>query len=178
MRKIMMALILIISLISSSVTAFAAPAAVLVNPAPSSIVYSSNLLISVKLMQPTTIKVQVFEERQMVNGTSSAVNIDTLSLNSGEISNSNSFTSVSVMPEVTFNSTNNLSFYTKQVNGLTPGLYKIQIRVVDANGKVTDTITRHVAIKQKTEDEAKIFDTPQSGTMQFLQNLLKTIFGN
>lgn len=178
MRKIMMALIIVISLISSSVFAFAANPVVLVNPVANSIVYSSNLLISVKLTQPATIKVQVFEELQIVNGVWSAVNIDTLSLTGNGVNNTDSFKSTPVMKEDTFTSNRNLSFYTKQVNDLKPGLYKIQIKVVDSSGKTTDTIKRHVAIKQKTENGTKIFDTPQSGTMQFLQNLLKSIFGN
>ncbi len=158
-------------------SAAADPNVVLVNPVANSTVTSSNLLISVKLTQPKTIEVTVFEEKQMVNGTLSAVNVNALSTSSGSI-NSASLTPVAVTLPARFTSTNNLSFYTKQVNNLKPGLYKIQIETLDASNKPTHTNNSYVFVKEKTEEGAKIFDTPQSGTMQFLQNLLKTIFGN
>ena len=180
MKKMIVTLMVILSLLFSTVVSYGAsdPNVVLVNPASNSTVYSNNLLISVKLTQPKTIKVKVFEEKQMVNGTLSAVNISALTSSIGTL-NSSSFTSVAKMIPATFTSTNNLSFYTKQINGLDPGLYRIQIDTIDTAGKTIYSTNSYVAVNEKTaEEDADIFETPQSGTMQFLQNLLKNIFGN
>lgn len=179
MKKLFVTLVFILTLLCGTAVASAAPDpnVMLVNPAPNSTVFSNNLLISVKLTQPKTIKVTVYEEKQQVNGTLSAVNVNTLTMSNGAI-NSASFTPVPITMPATFSSTNNLSFYTKQVNNLKPGLYRIQIETLDSANKATHTNNSYVVVKEKAEEEAKIFDTPQSGTMQFLQNLLKTIFGN
>jgi len=181
MRKQMMVLIVVLSVLCSTVFSFAAsdPAVVLVNPASNSTVYSNSLLISVKLTEPKIIRVGVYEEKQIVNGTLSAVNVNALTTSNGTI-NSSSFESVPVIAQEKFTCSNNLSFYTKKVNGLTPGLYKIKIDTMDAAGaKVLYTKISYVAVKEKeAETDSKIFETQQSGTMQFLQNLLKTIFGD
>jgi hypothetical protein len=183
MRKLITVLIVVLSLLCGTVVASAGndPNVVLVNPTANSTVYSSNLLISVKLTQAKKIRVAVFEEQQIVNGTWSAINVSMLatSTSNGSISNANNFKSVPMMPFDTFTSNNNLSFYTKQVNNLKPGLYRIRIETLDPSGKTAvSTADSYVAVKEKTEEEAKLLETPQTGTMQFLQNLLKTIFGN
>lgn len=180
MRKLITVLVVVLTLLCSTMISSADgdPYVVLINPASNSTVYSNNLLISVKLTQPKTIKVSVFEERQLVNGTLSAVNINTLTT-ANAAGNSASFNSTSVAAASTFTSNNNLSFYTKQINGLKPGLYRIRIDTLDTAGKITNTNNSYVAVKAKTEGaDPKIFETPQSGTMQFFQNLLKTIFGD
>ncbi len=179
MRKLIVVLTVVLTLLCSTVVASAAtdPNVVLVNPKANSAVTSNNLLISVKITQPKTIKVSVFEQKQVVNGTLSAVNINTLTTSNGSV-NTASFTPVSVMEPAKFVSKNNLSFYTKQIN-VKPGLYLIQIDTLDADGKAAYTNNSYVVVKEKTQEaEAKIFETPQSGTMQFLQNLLKNIFGD
>ncbi|MEL7654862.1 MAG: hypothetical protein AAGU75_03020 [Bacillota bacterium] len=179
MRKLMMVLIVVLSMVCSTVFSSAAgdPAVILVNPVSYSTVYSNNLLISVKLTEPKTIRVTVYEEKQIVNGTYSAVNVNTLTTSNGTINTAN-FKSTSVTSPDKFVSKNNLSFYTKQINGLSPGLYRIRIETLDGDN-VTSTKNSYVVVKEKTTDtDSKIFDTPQSGTMQFLQNLLKTIFGD
>jgi len=179
MRKFIIVLTVVLSLLCSTVVASAAtdPNVVLVNPKANSAVTSNNLLISVKITQPKTIKVSVFEEKQVVNGTLSAVNINALTTSNGSV-NTTSFTPVSVMDPAKFECKNNLSFYTKQIN-VKPGLYLIRIDTLDADGKATYTNNSYVVVKEKTQEaEAKIFETPQSGTMQFLQNLLKNIFGD
>ena len=180
MRKLIVVLTVVLSLLCSTIVASAATDhnVILVNPKSNSTVHSNNLLISVKLTQPKSIKVSVFEEKQVVNGTLSAVNVNTLTTSNGSINNA-SFTPVAVGVPAKFESKNNLSFYTKQINGLKPGLYRIRIDTLDTSGKEIFTRNSYVVVKEKSEEaEAKIFETPQSGTMQFLQNLLKTIFGD
>ena len=179
-KRGMIILIVVLALFFSPVVSSAAgdPSVVLVNPVSNSTVYSNSLLISVKITQPKAIRVSVFEEKQLVNGTLSAVNINALTTSSGAMNNAN-FSSQPVGMPADFVSSNNLSFYTKQINGLKPGLYRISIDTIDAAGNKPFTSNSYVVVKEKTEEaDAKIFDAPQSGTMQFLQNLLKNIFGD
>ncbi len=162
MRKVLaMALVLMLFLFST-VSAFAAPdqSVVLINPVANSTVYSSNLLISVKVTQPKTIKIRAFEEKQVVNGTLSAVNVNTLTTSSGSINKEN-LTSVAVMQAATFTCTNNLSFYTKQINDLKPGLYRIQVDTTDQSGKIENTISSYVVVKEKVETDSKILESQQ-----------------
>jgi len=178
MRKLIVALTIVLTLLCSTVFASAAsdPNVVLVNPKVNGTVFSNTLLISVKITQPKAIRVSVFEEKQIVNGTLSAVNINMLNTSSGAM-NTASFTPVPAMDPAKFVSKNALSFYTKQIN-VKPGLYLIQIETLE-DGKTVYTNNSYVVVKEKTEEaEAKVFETQQSGTMQFLQNLLKTIFGD
>lgn len=180
MKKIIVVLMIVLSLLFSTVISYAGsdPYVVLVNPASNSTVYSNNLLISVKITQPKTIKVKIYEEKQLVNGTLSAVNISALTTSNGTV-NSTTFKSFPIIEPAKFVSTNNLSFYTKQITVPEPGLYRIQIDTLDGTGRAVYSRNSYVAVKEKAaEADAKIFDTPQSGTMQFLQNLLKNIFGN
>lgn len=179
MKKIIAVLVLVLSMLFSTVVSDAAtdPNVVLVNPVANSAVFSNNLLISVKITEAKTIKVTVFEEKQIVNGTPTAVNINTLTTTNGTL-NTAGLTRVVVSDALPFTSKNNLSFYTKQVNVSGPGLYMIRIQTLDEAGGVVYTNESYVAVKEKPAEDAKILETPQSGTMQFLQNLLKTIFGN
>lgn len=185
MRKYLIALVVILSMLCSTVITSAAPdpAVVLVNPVSNSSVYSNNVLISIKVTQPKIIRVRVFEEKQMVNGTLSAVTVNMNSaatINNSDINKTN-YTSIPVTTAASFTCSNNLSFYTKQINGLNQGLYRIQIDTVDATGKILYSNSSYVSVKEKESEvgvESKIFETPQSGTLQFFQNLLKTIFSN
>jgi len=169
---------MVLVLFSSTVFSFGAedPNVVLVNPASNSIVYSNNLLISVKITEPKRIKVTFYEEKQIVNGTPVAVNIS--SLNGASISSGNFYDSF-VTSSAVFATSKNLSFYTQKVENLKPGLYKIHIDTLDSSDRVIYSTDSYVAVKEKSDTtEEKILDSEQSGTMQFLQNLLKTIFGS
>jgi hypothetical protein len=177
MKKIAAIFTMVLILFSSTIFSFGAedPNVVLVNPASYSTVYSNNILISVKITEPKRIKVSFYEEKQMVNGTPVAVNLS--SLNAASVS-SGSFNDSFVTSSGVFVTTKNLSFYTQKVENLKPGLYKIHIDTLDSSDRVLYSTDSYVIVKEKTNtSEEKILDSEQSGTMQFLQNLLKTIFG-
>lgn len=179
MKKYIIAFVIILSMLCSTIFASAVPdsAVVLVNPVSNSTIHSNNLLISVKVTEPKTIKVKVFEEKQTANGTLSAVNVAV----SIAAMNKSNLESALVTTPASFTCTNNLSFYTKQISNLNQGLYRIQIETVDSTGKVLYTNNSYVIVKDKepiANENSKIFETPQSGTLQFFQNVLKTIFGN
>ena len=81
----------------------------------------------------------------------------------------------------TFACTNNLSFYTKQIEKLEPGLYKLQINTVDNSGKVLFDTSKNIVIRDKQSEPigtSLIFVDSQPSTMQLIQNFFKSIFGS
>jgi TolA-binding protein len=77
---------------------------------------------------------------------------------------------------ISFTASGELGFFTKQLTGVKPGLYRIQVDVVDGD-KILESVCNFVAVKEKqAETKADIFETQQSGAMKYLSNLLKTIF--
>ena len=171
-----------------------------VSPAVESVVNSDSLLISLKITKPETIKVSVFEEKQLVGeelksvdvnnietlqaattATASSVTTDGVAVASSVTASgvTAKFVSEEVMVPETFTSTNTLSFYTKQLNNVTPGLYKVKVDTIDAEGKVLYSTQNLVVVKgvAKETEKTDLFESNQSGISQFLQNLLKSIFG-
>ena len=171
MKKTAMALVLVIVMLCS--TAFAAasdPDVAIVSPKET--VSGNNLLVSVKLTAPKTIKVYVYEEKEKVGDT--LVSIDPSKISEGNLS-SKSLVSVSVIMPETFEGTGNLQFYNKQIDDVTPGLYRIKVEVLDK-----DNTTRTVVMPKDSQADAgnKIFQSQQSGVLQWVQNLIKSIFRN
>lgn len=78
---------------------------------------------------------------------------------------------------VTYTSTEKIGFYTRQLTGVKPGLYKIKVQVLDEKGNVSETTSSLIAVKEKPAAEEKVvFEQKQSGAIKVLQNLLKSIF--
>ena len=176
MRRRLVALAIVICMLFCGTTAvFAAsnPNVTIVNPVSGLIVYSDNLLVSVKITAASSITVSVTQEFKVVNGEKTTVSLeDYLKTDKSEtagdpIGTTDSFTSI-----------NNLSFYTKKVENVKPGIYKITVNTVDAEGKTLFTNESIIEIKSKEENpaDAATLESPQSGAAQFLKNLLKIIF--
>lgn len=183
-----------------------AGAAAIVSPATNTIVYSDNLLVSVKVTEPKTVRVTIYEEKDVNNEQYVSVNVTNLTETdlgiiatgptplatsvaavsmAGTSSASalsdgtpvKSYTSVIIGETASYTCTSQLGFYTKQINNVTPGLYRVQVDTVDAAGLATETTNSLVAVKAKPAiEKSNIFETPQTGALQFLQNLLKSIF--
>ncbi|MBO5666362.1 MAG: hypothetical protein J6S45_02830 [Firmicutes bacterium] len=198
----LIAVMLIVIMMFSTVFASAAsdPNVIIVSPAVDTVVNSDSLLISIKITKPETIKVSVFEEKQLfgeelksvdvnnietleaaTTATASSVTVDgavtTTSVTASGVTTK--FVSEEIMVPETFTTTNTLSFYTKQLNDVTPGLYKVKVDTIDAEGKVLYSTENLVVVKGVANETEKtdLFETNQSGISQFLQNLLKSIFG-
>ena len=184
MRKLFITVILILAILFSSTTVFAATNSniTIVNPVTNSISYSTNLLISVKITKPTTIKVDAKKQMKTVNGTLAAITYDDFEKakkDKEEGKEPQKFTGVSIITPENFVTSNDLSFYTKKLENVVPGVYLIKIETLDAENKVTHTNSSYVIVKDKSEleEEAKK-EAVQPGAAQFIQNLLKSIFGN
>jgi predicted phage tail protein len=85
------------------------------------------------------------------------------------------------MDEETFESKGAVSFFTHRVENIAPGVYMIRIETVSTTGAESDVLYSkeyRILVKEKTEEESKVFESQKSGTSQFLQNLLSKIFKN
>ena len=177
MKKYLVVLTVILSIFCSTCFASAAPdpAVTVINPVNNSTIYADNLLISIKVTATKTIKVTVYEEKKL-DEDGSLSSLDTLESLGGV--DSDSLRHVVVMPAETFYSNGNLSFYTKQLNNITPGIYKVRTVTVDGMGKILYASDICVAVRPPSEAGTVVFESQQSGVLSFLQSFLKNIFGN
>ena len=169
-----LAFVLAFSLFAQSAFATPNPNITIVNPVAGTMIYSDNLLVSVKITTASSIRVSVAQEFKVVNGENTVV-----SLEEYQKAEKNEVTGAAIGSAAMFNSSGALSFYTKKVENVKPGLYRITVDTISADEKILFTNTNLVEIKPK-EESADI--TPQesqpSGPAQFLKGLLKIIFSN
>lgn len=196
--------ILMIMLLFSTGFVFAGAAAI-VSPASNTIVFSDSLLVSVKVTEPKTIRVTIYEEKEtnedtLVSAKVSAYTEADLSVIAsaktktpvaleGAVSavaaeptlsdgtTVKEYTSVAMGDAATYTCDSSLGFYTKQISSVTPGLYRVQVETLNSDGTASETIHSMVAVKTKPpEEKSNIFQAPQTGALQFLQTLLRNIF--
>jgi len=162
LKKFLIALIMVfvLPLAAFADTVLANPDVIIVNPVSGSAVHTDNILVSVKLTAPTSIKVYVLHDVKSTTG-------DVTSVSSVVSGTTDSFTS-----------TTNLSFFTKKIESVAPGDYRIIVETLGADGVLLFTNTSSVEIKAKEDTLADNADsTPgQGGPAQFLRNLLRIIF--
>jgi len=216
-HKRMMVFVLAFMMLFSTIVSAAAsdPAVTIISPVVESVVNSDSLLVSIKITQPETIRVSVYEEKQMVGEELVSVDVSTVEsapaapvevtpvapapvvdgtaateatavaaavaepVNATASGVTASFVSREVMAPETFTCTNTLSFYTKQINNVTPGLYKVKVDTINEASEVLYSTETLVVVKGVASEAEKtdLFESNQSGISQFLQNLLKNIFG-
>ncbi len=172
MKRIIPVLALVLVLLLSSVSMVFAdvdPYISIVNPSADSTVYSSNLLVSVKVTKAETIKVSVAKESSQIT-TSAAVD--------GTVETKVVKVYSNIAKAEEFTSSNTLSYYTKKFENVTPGTYEITVNTLGNDKKVIYTTKRIVKVAAKETTDSAVFSSGQSGTFTFLQNLLKTIFGD
>lgn len=173
-RRITILVIMMVFLCGTVFTNAADPAVSIISP--NQTVNGNNLLISIKVTEPKTIKVYAYEEKQQVGDT--LISIDPAV--ASDANHSMTIKSISLMMPETLKVTGNLQFYNKQINDLNPGLYRIKVETLDSNGEVTSFSNTRVVMMPKDEMVSgnAIFQTQQPGALQWVQNLLKSIFGN
>ena len=175
MRARIIAAVLTLAVLMCAPASFAAtnPSVTIVNPVSGSVLYADSLLVSVKLTTPASISVAVTQEFKVEGGENTAVTLESyLKTDKSEIA------SVGVGEAESFTSTGNLSFYTKKIENLKPGVYKITVDTIGADGSALYTNSSPVEIKPKEENPVEPADAESrpSGPAQFLKNLLKIIF--
>ena len=196
--------VLMIVFLCSTSFAFAGAAAI-VSPAASTIVYSDSLLVSIKVTEPKTIRVTVYEEKEtseelLVSAKVAAYTEADLAIiasaktQTGTLEGAvgvaaaaeptlsdgtavKEYTSVAMGDAASYTCDSTLGFYTKQISSVSPGLYRIQVETLNNEGAVSEVIHSVVAVKTKpVEVKNNIFQAPQTGALQFLQTLLRNLF--
>lgn len=166
------------------------PNVTVVNPLHDSTVYSNSLLISVKVTTAETIKVNLYkllrndENENPIPLTSAEwenhkKEMDEIALGSETITNTSiNILNGFVMEGATFTSTNNLAFFTKKVDNLSKGIYKVKIDTIGRDNQAIYSTENIVFVKEKKDQpiQADVFENSQKGTVTFLQNLLRSIF--
>ena len=171
-------MVIMMVMLCGTVFSFAATDAAVTIISPAQTVYGDNLLISIKVTAPRTIKVSAFEEQQKVGDTLVSIDPETTDLTK---LTSNDISSVSIMTPETYAGTGNLQFYNKQIEKVTPGLYRIKAETLNSAGEVTATTTLRIVVMEQQTNVASgsaIFETQQTGALQWVQNFIKSIFGN
>lgn len=181
-KKMTIPVIMALIMIFSATFSFAStdPNVVVINPEQYSTVYSENLLVSIKVLEPKTIRIAFYEELELVNDVPEPINVDNIT-QIEDLLNITDLTSVLVYDKEYFESSNYLSFYTKRIENLGPGLYRIKVDTIDSNGMVAYSRNTHVIIKDKSlepSSDGGIFDNPEPTTMEKLQDFFNNIFGN
>jgi len=165
----LIAAIMILGACSTVFAAEADPNLTIVNPVADTPVNSTSLLISVKITKPETIRTTVLKETVT---TQSAIAAD------GTASETRVVTWNSVFESENFTTTTNLSFYTKKLENIANGNYIVRVDTIGSDGKVQYQTSRSVTVEEKASD-TEVFSNNSSGTVNnFLQSLLKSIFGN
>ena len=179
MRKCTITIVALLIVFLSTSTVFAVtvvpnPNITIVNPVSERVIFSDSLLVSVKMTAPISIRVSVTQEFKVVNDVNTSVSLEEF-LNAEQSQR----TGTVFGTPGNFTSTSNLSFYTKKVENVRPGVYKITVETIDEEDDVTHVNISRVevkAVEDNPENQVTV-DTQNSGPAQFLRNLLRAIFG-
>lgn len=156
--RILIILAVIVCLLGSTcTTAFAAaglsddPALTIVSPTKDAVMQTGKVLISVKMTAPRTIKMSFYDVDGSENRT--------------------------LVKSETYSSDKSLSYYTRQMTGLEPGVYCINISTL-SNGKAIYASELYIKIEKKTADSVKVdvFNS-RNTTNSFWSSLLKKLLG-
>jgi len=178
LKKWILALVVVFVLLSGSVCSFAAADSAVTIASPAETTYGDNLLISIKLTAPKTIKVSAYEEQQKSG--EKYVSIDPSKTDLSKLS-AKDIQSVSIMTAEEFTGTGTLSVYSKRIEDVHPGVYRIKVETLNAAKEVTATTSTRIVVMEQDDSVAsgsEIFQTPQSSVKQWVQNFLKNLFGN
>jgi hypothetical protein len=178
MRKYMLLLIAVFAALLCASSAYAATdaAVTLVSPPENESIVANNFLISVKVTQPGRVLRISASELQQKSG-DKFVSVKPGELEEYDKKKDEEKKLVAVMEPERFESKGSVSFFTKKIEGITPGVYLIKVETLDASEKVIYLKEARILVKEK-EEETKVFDSQKSGTSQFLQSLLTKIFKN
>ena len=134
-RKALIALAVVVCLIFSTLPAFAAtslskdPNIVVVSPTKNAVMKTGTVLVSVKMTAPRTIRMSLYEETK-----------------SGR----------SLIRTEKYSSSRSLSYYTRQLTGLDPGVYCVNISTLNSAGSAIYASEIYVKVQKRTSDTVKV----------------------
>lgn len=156
-RKVFIALAVILCLIVSTVPAFAGtslhrdPYITIISPVQDSVMKNGKVLVSVKMNAPRTIKMSLYKE---------------------------SDSSHTLIRSERYSSSKSLSYYTRQLTGLSPGVYCINISTLNSAGKAIYASEIYIKIQKQSSSTVKVdvFNS-QNSSNSFWASLLKRLLG-
>lgn len=154
-RKLFIILAVVMCLLVNAVPTFAAsglgddPNVIVISPTKDAVMKSGKVLVSVKMTAPKTIKMSFYEV------TSSSAK--------------------SLIKSETYSSNKNLSYYTRQLTGLDPGVYCVNISTI-SSGKAIYASEIYIKVAKKTSNTVKVdvFNSQNTST-SFWSSLLKKL---
>ena len=171
-KKVIAFILVMVMILGSVGFAFAAeadPYITIVNPAQDTPVTSTNLLISVKITKAETIRVNVLKE---------STTMQAIAAPDGTTAQEKVYIYEPVFVSDNFVTTTDLSFYTQKLENVSTGTYVVRVDTLDSAGSVVYETSRKVTVEEKKETQ-DVFAKDNNGTVNnFLQSLLKSIFGN
>ena len=173
MKKTLIALVLALLLCLCSATAiFAAEDSsyTVISPQTSEtgISYCDNLLISVKTMDNTPLRFTLYSYPNYTKTSSiDLVPASVFNVRS-QFGSSEDFTGGE-----------GVSFYTRQVNDIEPGMYGLKIEKFDQENNLISVNQKYFIIESSSsKDSAAIYDSQTSvGRVMFFQNVFRSLFG-
>ena len=76
-----------------------------------------------------------------------------------------------------FSNESGISFYTRQLSDIKPGLYRVKVELLDGEGLVKSVSSNIIAVKDKElAPQDDVLSDQQKGAVNVIQNLLKSIF--
>ncbi len=183
--------------------AFAAtPSASLISPVENSIVADDQLLISIKVLDKTKIRVNFYEEKLASldkdgkpvldkDKKEVLISFDVKDLKKEDFEDiqklyeKETFKEVKIGDSSLYTGVGEAGYFTKTIEKLDPGLYRISIEVIGKDDKVTESYSSFVALQEKPVDETATkaaveadsvkVETQKVSLVQTLVNFIKSI---
>ena len=168
-----------------------------VSPSANAVIYSDSILVSVKVTEKISIKVTVYEAKDK-DELGNAVAVDVSKMNTDDVAliasyrlaaenteapalsngaRAKKYSEVIFSPAVNYTNNGDVGFYTKQLSGVKPGLYRVQVDSLGENGEVISTVSSMVAVREKDDKvDQNIFEGQTTSILQYVQNMLRKLF--
>lgn len=191
MKKLTRAMAFTLAILLFSACFAFAETVTIVSPSVNSVVYADNILLSVKLTKPVTVRISVIEERTATEDDDTTLPVDVSKFTAETLETvleDNEYVEQTVGEVAEFINDKEIGFYTKQIK-LEPGLYKIQVETIEKSKKISDdgketeevkvleTISSFVAVKAKPNDaKTPLFSTASTGALSYVIKFLRSLF--
>jgi len=200
---IILALVMLASCFVFADTAKQTASASIVSPTENSITADDKLLVSVKVVDKKKISVTVFEEKmQQLDKDGKPVldkdkkevllKVDVKDIKKEDFEDikklydEKKFVDVKIADPVEYTAVGEAGYFSKTIDKLTSGLYRVQVDVLDKDGKVTESYSNFVALQdkpvektdgktEKKETKTVTVETQKASIVQSVVKFLKSI---
>ncbi len=205
--KRIISFILVLCMLTSAFAFAATPKASIVSPIKNSVVSDDKLLVSVKVSDKKKVSVKVFEEKVLV-GTRfdeeqetevsifKSIDVSDFTENLleaidkeyeeqkalilGEGDSKQVICAIAVTDPVSYTATGEVGYFSKQLENLTPGLYRVQLDVLGEDDVVEETYNAFTAVQKKVDGEETAenvvpVETVKLNLVQLIARFLKSL---